>query len=84
MRMGRLILLTLVVLGLGAYIMLVEHHKPTTDELKADEGKVFVGFDQAKARRIVVTNPHGRFELKKEKDAWQPSRRSRTRRTRAR
>jgi len=71
MRLGRLILLAVVVLGLGAYIMLVERHKPTTDELKLAEGKLFAGFDSAKARRVVVTNSHGRFELKKEKDAWQ-------------
>jgi hypothetical protein len=70
MRIGRLVVLALAVLGLGAYIFFVERHKPTTDELKEQEGKVFPGFDQAKARRVVVTNSHGRFELTKEKDTW--------------
>src|SRR5512136_261703 len=64
MRIGRLVLLALVVL------VLVERKAPTTDELKEQEGKVFTGFDQAKARRLMITNSHGRFELVKEKDAW--------------
>lgn len=70
MRIGRLVMLAMVVLALGAYIVLVERHAPTTDERKEREGKVFAGFDQAKARRVVITNSHGRFELVKEKDAW--------------
>lgn len=70
MRIGRLIALALVVLGLSAYIFFVERHKPTTDDLKEREGKVFAGFDQAKARRVVVINSHGRFELAKDKDTW--------------
>lgn len=70
MRTGRLVLLALVVLALGVYIMLVERRAPTTDELKEHEGKLFAGFDQAKARRIVITNSRGRFELTKDKDTW--------------
>src|SRR5512136_598780 len=70
MRTGRLVLLALVVLALGAYIVLVERKAPTTDELKEQQGKVFAGFDQAKAKKVVVDNSHGRFELVKEKDVW--------------
>jgi hypothetical protein len=70
MRTGRLVLLAIVVLALGAYIALVERKVPTTDERKEQEGKLFPGFDQAKARRVVITNSHGRFELVKEKDVW--------------
>src|SRR5512135_3536280 len=70
MRIGRLIALALVVVALGAYILLVERHQPTTDERKEQADKVFAGFDQAKAKKIVVTNPHGTFELVKDKDAW--------------
>jgi hypothetical protein len=70
MRTGRLILLALVVVGLGAYIGLFERHQPTTDQLKEREGKLFAGLDQAKVKKVVVTNPHGRFELVKDKDAW--------------
>ncbi len=70
MRMGRLILLALVVIGLGAYIAFFERHAPTTDQLKQQEGKLFPGFDQAKAKRVVIDNSHGRFELVKDKDTW--------------
>ncbi|MBZ5587719.1 MAG: DUF4340 domain-containing protein [Acidobacteriia bacterium] len=70
MRIGRLIALAFVVVGLGTYILLYERHKPTTDELKEQADKLFVGFDQAKAKKVVVTNPHGTFELVKDKDTW--------------
>ncbi len=70
MKTGRLILLALVVVGLGAYIGLVERHQPTTDQLKEREGKLFPDLEQAKVRKVVVTNPHGRFELVKDKDVW--------------
>ncbi len=70
MRTSRLALLALVVLALGAYIALVERHAPTTDELKEREGKLFGSFDQAKAKKIAITNSHGHFMLAKEKDAW--------------
>ena len=70
MRIGRLIALTLVVVGLGAYILLYERHQPTTDERKEQADRLFVGFDQAKAKKVVVTNSHGTFELVKNKDTW--------------
>src|SRR3972149_10487312 len=70
MRTGRLVLLAIVVLALGAYIFLVERKAPTTDERKEQEGKLFPGFDQAKVRRVMITSSHGQFELVKEKDLW--------------
>ena len=70
MKTGRLIALALVVVGLGAYIGLVERHQPTTDQLEARAGKLFPTFDQAKAKKVVVTNSHGRFELIKEGGVW--------------
>jgi len=70
MRAGRLILLAVVALALGVFIMFYERKQPTTEERKEREGKLFEGFDQANARRIVVKNSHGHFELKKENDAW--------------
>jgi hypothetical protein len=71
MRLGRLIVLAIAVLGLGAYIYFVERHKPTTDEIKQRQDKIFPLLDQAKVQRIVVESPKGRFELKKENDLWQ-------------
>ncbi len=70
MRIGRLIVLAVVVVLVGAYIVFVERHQPTTDELKEREGKLFPTFDRDKAEKLVITNSHGRFELVKEKGAW--------------
>jgi hypothetical protein len=71
MKLGRLTALAVLVLGLGAYIWFVERHKPTTDEIKERSDKVFATFEQDKVRRVVVVNPKGRFELKKDGDVWQ-------------
>ena len=70
MKLGRLIVLAVLVLGMGAYIYFVERHEPSTDELKQREDKLFPAFDQAKIQKVVVTNTKGRFELKKESDTW--------------
>jgi hypothetical protein len=70
MRLGRLVILAIVVLSLGAYIYFVERHAPSTDEIKQRQDKLFPTMDQAKIQRVVVTNAKGRFELKKENDAW--------------
>ncbi len=70
MRLGRLVILAIVVLSLGGYIYFVERHGPSTDELKQRQDKLFPTMDQAKIQRVVVINPKGRFELKKENDAW--------------
>jgi hypothetical protein len=70
MRLGRLIVLAVLVLGLGAYIWFVERHAPTTDEIKARSDKVFATFEQDKARRVVIENPKGRFELTKDGEVW--------------
>ncbi len=70
MRTGRLIALALIVVGLGAYIAFYERHQPTTDERKERADKLFAGFDQAKAKKVVVTNSHGTFEIEKNKDTW--------------
>ncbi|MCU0293475.1 MAG: DUF4340 domain-containing protein [Thermoanaerobaculaceae bacterium] len=70
MRLPRLILLAVVVLGLGAFIYFFERHQPTTDESKERADKLFATLDQGKVKRIVVSNPQGQFELNREKDVW--------------
>jgi hypothetical protein len=70
MRIGRLVVLLAVVLGLGAYIYFVERHAPTTDELKQKQDKLFPELEQDKITGVVITNPKGRFELKRENDTW--------------
>ncbi|HPS77642.1 MAG TPA: DUF4340 domain-containing protein [Thermoanaerobaculaceae bacterium] len=70
MRLSRLILLAVVVLGLGAFIFFFERHQPTTDEARERDDKLFATFDQGKVKRVVVQNPQGTFELRKENGTW--------------
>lgn len=70
MRLPRLIVLAVVVLGLGALILFWERHQPTTDQVKERTDKLFPTLEQDKVRSIVVRNPKGEFELAKEKDRW--------------
>ena len=70
MRPRRLIALAVVVMALGAYILFVERHAPTTDELKKREDKVFPAMDTSKIRRVVIVHAKDRFELAKENDTW--------------
>jgi hypothetical protein len=70
MRTGRLLLLSLVVIGLGAYIWLVERHAPTTDEARADAEKVFRGLDRDDVVGLDITNSHGSFSLAKSDGGW--------------
>lgn len=70
MRLSRLILLAVVVLGLGAFIFFFERHEPTTDEARDRVDKLFATLDQSKVKRVVVQNPQGVFEILKEKETW--------------
>lgn len=70
MRPGRLIAFTLLVAAVAAFVYVFERKQPTTDERRERADRLFAGFEQEKARRVAVTNKHGRFELVKEKDAW--------------
>jgi hypothetical protein len=70
MRPGRLIALTVFVAAVAAFVWFFERKQPTTDERRERADRLFAGFEQDRARRVVVTNKHGRFELVKEKDSW--------------
>ena len=70
MRPGRLLAFTLLVAAVAAFVWFVERKQPTTDERRERADRLFATFEQEQARRVVVTNSHGRFELVKEKDSW--------------
>jgi hypothetical protein len=70
MRPGRLVLLAIVVLGLGAYIYFFERHAPTTTELAERNDKLFPTMQQEAVDHVTVTNPHGTFEFRKEDGDW--------------
>ncbi len=70
MRTGRLLLLAVVVIGLGAYIWFVERHAPTTDEARTNADKVFSGLDRDDVVGLEITNSHGSFSLAKSDGTW--------------
>ena len=70
MRPFRLLLLTLLVVGLFGFIWFYERKVPTTDELREREGKLFPELASDKVTRVVVHNSHGEFELVKEGGGW--------------
>lgn len=70
MRLSRLILLAVVVIGLGALIYFWERHQPTTDERRERADKIFPALKQDKVQRIVLTNSEGEFELARENERW--------------
>lgn len=74
MRLGRLIALALVVFGLFAFIWFYERKKPTTEELKEREGKLFPAMETDKVQTLRIRNTHGEFAFKKEGDSWQLTR----------
>jgi hypothetical protein len=65
-----LIILALVVIAVGAYIMLFERHRPTTDEATKDAEKVFQGFDRDEVSGIVIESEAGRVRLEKVGGDW--------------
>lgn len=71
MRPGRLIALAVVVLGLGAYIYFVERHKPTTEEKKERQDKVFPDLKQDQITAMTVEGPAGRYVFTKQNGEWQ-------------
>jgi hypothetical protein len=70
MRLGRLIALAVVVVGLGAYIYFYERHQPTTEERAERADKVLPDLQQDKVTKVEITNSHGHFVLSKEKNDW--------------
>ncbi len=59
-----------MVIAVGAYIMLFERHRPTTDEAKKDAEKVFKDFDRDEISGIVIESETGRVRLEKVGSDW--------------
>jgi hypothetical protein len=48
------IFLAIVAALLGAYILLIERHQPTTDQQRAARGRLLPAFDRARVRRLMI------------------------------
>jgi len=71
MKSRNLIILAAIVVLLGAYILLFERHRPTTDEARRDADKVFPGLETDEVTGVVVVGPEGSVRLEKVGDDWQ-------------
>jgi hypothetical protein len=70
MKTKNLLILVAIVIAVGAYLILFERHRPTTDEAKKEAEKVFQGFDRDEVSGIVVDSEAGRIRLEKVGDEW--------------
>ena len=70
MKPRNLIILALVVMVIGAYIMLVERHRPTSDEVEAQAEKLLQDFDRDDVVGIVIDRVAGRVRLEKVGEDW--------------
>jgi len=65
-----LIILAMVVIVVGAYIFLVERHRPTTEEASSEAEKVLQDFDRDQVAAIVIVRAAGRVRLEKIGEEW--------------
>ncbi len=70
MRSGRLLVLTLVVVAVGAFIFFYERHLPTSEQVKERSDKVLASIKRDDVVGLDITNSHGSFQLEKQDDHW--------------
>ena len=70
MKGRNLTILAAVVIAVLAYILLVERHRPTSEEAKAEAEKVLRDFDRDAVTGIVIERDSGRVRLEKVGEAW--------------
>ena len=70
MKGRNLVILAAVVIAVLAYILLVERHRPTSDEALAEAEKVLQDFDRDQVTGIVIERDSGRVRLEKVGEAW--------------
>lgn len=70
MKNRNLLILSLVVVAVGAYIFFHDRHQMTSDERRERAGKVFPELDRDDISTVVVDNSHGRFVMEKSGETW--------------
>jgi hypothetical protein len=70
MKPRNLIILSLVVAAVAAYIFFYERHQLTSDEARERAEKVFTDFDRDAVQTLEIHNTHGEFRLEKKGDTW--------------
>ncbi|MCW8984573.1 MAG: DUF4340 domain-containing protein [Thermoanaerobaculales bacterium] len=70
MKSRNLIILAVVVIAVGAYIMLFERHRPTSDEATKAAEKVLRDFERDDVVGIVIDRADARVRLEKHGEQW--------------
>jgi hypothetical protein len=70
MKARNLIILTVIVLVVGAYILFYERHQPTSDERNERADKLFPTLERDDVESIEIRNSHGEFQLVRSGDDW--------------
>ncbi len=70
MKGKSLVILAGAALFLGAFIWFFERHQPTSDEARAQEGRIFGGLDEDAVVAMDITNTHGVFSLQRFDRGW--------------
>jgi hypothetical protein len=70
MKPRNLIVLTVIVAAVAAYIYFYERHQLTSDEARERAEKVFPDFDRDSVHSVEINNTHGEFRLAKTGDDW--------------
>ena len=65
MRSGRLLILAVVVLALGAYIFFFERHQPTTEEVRQQADKVLPDLKRDQIAALEIRSSHGLVKIVK-------------------
>jgi hypothetical protein len=69
-RSKNLIVLAVLVLALGAFILLIERHQPTTDEHRERADRVFAELSGDRVIAVDLQTGDGRIRLEKSDDVW--------------
>jgi len=70
MKGKNLAILAAIVIAVLAYILLVERHRPTSDESTAAAEKVLLDFERDDVMGMVIERAEGRVRLKKVGEEW--------------
>jgi hypothetical protein len=70
MKTKNLVILAAVVIAVLAYILLVERHRPTSDEARREAEKVLRDFEGEEVSSIVIEREGQRVRLEKVNEAW--------------
>ena len=73
MKTKNLIILAAVVIAALAYILLVERHRPTSDESRQEAEKVLRDFDRDQVTGLVIEREGSRVRIEKVGEDWRRS-----------